>query len=902
MTRLIQFSNNATSKLSANISPSDTSMTLLPGDGAKFPSLTGTKFFMATLVKADGMQEIVKVTARSSDTLTMTRAAEPVAGVQTSYAFTAGDRVELRMTAKALSDELDRLDSASAAAVQNKSGNFLIAAADIGDLFRVSTTGGNITATLPELSSLTDDYEVIVSKVTGDLNNVVITASGTDTVNGAATLVLTGQYQSAWMVADRTNGTWTAINSGSGGSVMKVDAFTGDGTANSLALSGSPGNKNNTTVIIDGVAQLKSSYSVSGTQLTPGGAIASGAKVEVWWAQPVAINVVDADNVSHGGTALTGSGGSSIVGFLQAGIGAVARTVQDKSREVVGIKDFGASSSKTNAQNKTALQAAITAVDAAGGGVIIVPWDTSYGYKTTDRTTYPEFTGTVNDITVIDYSKGNSYSSPAKDGAQVRYFMNTPQTTPVGQHDGNGNWLHGAWHPYYALNNTADYAAAGDVTRTANDNRRASIWWHNKGSQTWRVGQGTLAGTAYTDEELSNFVLEAYNTSIGNYAPLTIERKTGNWSVGGGTNAPQAALHVKNSSSGYAQGLFESLNTTCNLRLRTSVGSTDDVSVRNVPNTMSLYVDAQGEALIINKADRRVGIGVSSSTQAAYKLDVAESRSGNYVAQTRNTNTTNGSVQLWQSSSAAGAGWNFLQAYSDGGVDKKFQLSGAGNGTCDGTWAGGGADRAEMFEWADGNPDGFDGPKQEVGSNRAGCTVSLIGGKIKIAETGDTVIGVVSLTYDSLGNAAPLNWGKKYLRDDFGAPVFEACEIWEWDEQLMIDPGQPEIQAVWDGDELITPYQPFKVPEYETVKHSYHSDRIPEGVTVPVDKSVTQSRRQKLNPDFDPSAEYVPRDHRKEWDAVGVLGICRVRKGQMTSDGWVKMRDISDSIEEWFVR
>jgi hypothetical protein len=39
---------------------------------------------------------------------------------------------------------------------------------------------------------------------------------------------------------------------------------------------------------------------------------------------------------------LAASSGSSLVGFLQAGLGAVATTVQAKLRETVSVKDFGA--------------------------------------------------------------------------------------------------------------------------------------------------------------------------------------------------------------------------------------------------------------------------------------------------------------------------------------------------------------------------------------------------------------------------------------------------------------------------------------------------------------------------------------------------------------------------------
>lgn len=112
MTRLVKFANNAVSRLAGNITNIATTLTITPGDGAKFPALGAGEYFPATLVKADGTLEIVKVTARSTDTLTIERAIEPVGGVQTAYAFSAGDKIELRLTAGSVGSELDRLEMA----------------------------------------------------------------------------------------------------------------------------------------------------------------------------------------------------------------------------------------------------------------------------------------------------------------------------------------------------------------------------------------------------------------------------------------------------------------------------------------------------------------------------------------------------------------------------------------------------------------------------------------------------------------------------------------------------------------------------------------------------------------------------------------------------------------------
>ena len=59
-------------------------------------------------------------------------------------------------------------------------------------------------------------------------------------------------------------------------------------------------------------------------------------------------------------------------GFLPAGANAVTRTIQNKLRDIVNVKDFGAVGD--NIVNDTAaIQSAINAVSAAGGGTIYLP-------------------------------------------------------------------------------------------------------------------------------------------------------------------------------------------------------------------------------------------------------------------------------------------------------------------------------------------------------------------------------------------------------------------------------------------------------------------------------------------------------------------------------------------------
>lgn len=127
-----------------------------------------------------------------------------------------------------------------------------------------------------------------------------------------------------------------------------------------------------------------------------------------------------------------------------------------------------------------------------------------------------------------------------------------------------------------------------------------------------------------------------------------------------------------------------------------------------------------------------------------------------------------------------------------------------------------GADYAEYFEWIDGNTNNED---------RTGYFVTVDGEKIRKATAEDTyILGIVSATPCVEGDVQSESWRDMYLKDVFGRKLTETVEVEETtDENGNVVPAHTE-------------------------------------------------KRWILNPEYNPELEYVSRDERKEWSAVGLVG------------------------------
>lgn len=141
----IKFANNATTTIASGIVSTDTSITVVGSSGGLFPSAGGADYFYATLNNAANDIEIVKVTARSGDVMTVLRGQDGTVALD----WIGGDKFELRLTAKAVSDvsegvNITDLDGVDIGQSDPGDGTFVDLEAQSLDVSGAATFGGSV--------------------------------------------------------------------------------------------------------------------------------------------------------------------------------------------------------------------------------------------------------------------------------------------------------------------------------------------------------------------------------------------------------------------------------------------------------------------------------------------------------------------------------------------------------------------------------------------------------------------------------------------------------------------------------------------------------------------------------------------------------------------------------------
>ena len=350
--------------------------------------------------------------------------------------------------------------------------------------------------------------------------------------------------------------------------------------------------------------------------------------------------------------------------------------------------------------------------------------------------------------------------------------------------------------------------------------------------------------------------------------------------LSGNESADVAAFQYNNNSGTYLAIKTEAANGVVELKADARSGNFPALVFRT-GNVDRGRITKDGDYLIgtddpqeysLGRGNLNVGVASSLGNQHAVKA---------YVTNT-SFSETGGGIKFTGCRRSATSSFSFGGWYSGNGStsvasDKEFNLRGDGNAYADGSWNGGGADYAEYFEWSDGNTSDED---------RRGISVVLDGDKIREAVAGEEPIGVISGNPSVVGDSDIDRWKGKYLRDDYGTHLQQTHNVVKWNETITDE----------DGNESIK-------------EHDYEDWNLPEGIVVPddavvsaVDDNGKPFTHRILNPDYNPDTAYISREDRPEWATVGLMGKLRIRKGQVTGARWIKMRDVSDAVEEWLVR
>ena len=341
---------------------------------------------------------------------------------------------------------------------------------------------------------------------------------------------------------------------------------------------------------------------------------------------------------------------------------------------------------------------------------------------------------------------------------------------------------------------------------------------------THAEGYGTKASSPYAHAE--GYQNEA--AGLGSHAEGYNNKPTGDYShiEGDSNNASGKASHAegyKNTATG-DRGHVEGSNNTASATCAHAEGDNNRASgqrahAQNGRNTASGTDSHAGGYVTVAAGRGSLTAGVGSK---AYNY--AETALGCYnITETKQSPTT---LDVTNRIFGIGGGVN------DANRSQAFKVLGNGTVYADNTTIQPMADYAEMFEWLDGNPEKED---------RVGYMAALLGNKIVKASgaANEMLLGIISGAPTIIGDA-PMRWAEKYINDEWGRPIYEDITFTETELQE----GEDE-----EGNPIV--------------------------IEVEVQKT---AHVRKLNPAWDPTKAYIPREQRPEWAAVGLLGKILVRQ------------------------
>jgi hypothetical protein len=228
-----------------------------------------------------------------------------------------------------------------------------------------------------------------------------------------------------------------------------------------------------------------------------------------------------------------------------------------------------------------------------------------------------------------------------------------------------------------------------------------------------------------------------------------------------------------------------------------------------------------------------------------------------------------------------------FRAYRSAGTHTIFMVDEDGDLHADGSTSITGFDYAEMFEWEDGNPSSED---------RVGYSVVFgsSGDKIRVASGSEEPIGVVSARPGVIGDN-PMGWHGTWKTDEWDRKIPGLIPMVSWSYDFTRDNGEV-IQKTYKIEIAQTGSFLSNIPSGSSERGVPYSGSIPSNANY-YNKEVSQ-----VSDEYDDTMDYTTRRSRKEWDTIGLMGKIKVRTGQATGSRWIKMKDVSDSIQLWLVK
>jgi hypothetical protein len=215
---MLKFTNNASATLAGSITSTATTVILTSGNGSLFPALSAGDYCFATLVDSSNNLEIIKVTARSGDTLTVVRGQDNT--IARGYA--SGDKCELRLVAAVFNETVQRdgsidftgqvtVPQGTAAGKAINASRQILTSANL-------TGGGNLTADRTLDLSDTGVGAGTVGSAT-QIPVITVDAKGRVTAKSTVTLDLSTKANTT---GGNASGTWPISISGNAASASSV--------------------------------------------------------------------------------------------------------------------------------------------------------------------------------------------------------------------------------------------------------------------------------------------------------------------------------------------------------------------------------------------------------------------------------------------------------------------------------------------------------------------------------------------------------------------------------------------------------------------------------------------------------------------------------------------------------